>query len=36
VEFDGELCGTTDVELSVEPGLLQVCFPKGPTASPGS
>jgi len=36
VEFDGELCGTTDVELSVEPGLLHVCFPKSPTAFPGS
>ena len=35
VEFDGELCGTTDVELSVEPRLLRICFPKSPTAFPG-
>jgi YegS/Rv2252/BmrU family lipid kinase len=35
VEFDGELCGTTDVELSVEPKSLRVCLPKGSTTSPG-
>jgi diacylglycerol kinase (ATP) len=35
VEFDGELCGTTDVELSVEPQLLRLCFPQGSPASPG-
>ncbi|MHC4179785.1 MAG: diacylglycerol/lipid kinase family protein [Planctomycetota bacterium] len=36
VEFDGELGGTTDVELSVEPRSLRICFPKSPTTSPGS
>jgi diacylglycerol kinase (ATP) len=33
VEFDGELCGTTDVELSVEPQSVRVCFPKSLTAT---
>ncbi len=36
VEFDGELGGTTDVELSVEPGALRVCLAKGSTTSPGA
>jgi YegS/Rv2252/BmrU family lipid kinase len=33
VEFDGELCGTTDIELSVEPRSVRVCFPKSLTAT---
>lgn len=28
VEFDGEVYGTTDVEVSVEPKSLRLCFPK--------
>ncbi len=28
VEFDGEVSGTTDIEVSVVPGAIAVCFPK--------
>jgi YegS/Rv2252/BmrU family lipid kinase len=36
VEFDGELGGTTDVELSVEPQSLRICFPNSSGTSSGS
>ena len=35
VEFDGELGGTTDVVLSVQPKLLRICLPKSSATSPG-
>ncbi len=36
VEFDGELGGTTDVQVSVEPMSLRVCLPRDSTTSPAS
>ena len=36
VEFDGELGGTTDVELSVVPQALRICFPTDSTTVSGA
>jgi YegS/Rv2252/BmrU family lipid kinase len=29
VEFDGDVCGATALDASVEPGAIRICFPRG-------